>query len=585
MAGPSPTRDRRRTPSDFVVATPEGRELAAKLKWLMLFRVLMVTVLLGTASFVGAESLTGLSDPLQAFLFAIIVGTYALTLAYALLVPRIRHIHAFAYAQLGGDVIVAGALVLVTGGTDSVFTFLFSLSIINGAILLYRKGALVVASLSTVCFLAIVAYEYGAFGFPRLFPLPGRRQLYYVTFIHLTTFYLVAVLASYLAEQLRRAGRQLVEKQHDLASLQALNDNIVSSLASGLLTVGEDGCIISFNPAAARITGYEEGEVLHHRLAEVFPELADVLSFSADGGHTTRLETLFSRRDNARIFLEYSVTPLLDTEGEAIGNVVHFQDMTEIKMLESAVKRHERLAAVGQLASAIAHEIRNPLAAISGSAEVLGGQTASGDAERRLLDIVVRETERLNGLITDFLQYARPRQPHLVPTDLGALARQTVEAFASDGNGDRPVRVDLAVDGEPWAAADGDMVRQVLWNLLNNAAQAMSDGGTVRVRLAQEEGPAGRAPLVCLRVEDEGSGVSPENRDRIFDPFFTTRPEGTGLGLSVVLRIVQDHDGEVTLQSPAGGGRGAAFLVRLQAVEVERDERAPVSGASMEARA
>ena len=558
--------------AEFQADTPEERELATKLKWLMLFRVLMVTVLLGTTVVVSAESLSNLYDPLQLFLYGIIIGTYLLALAYALLLPRVVRIRAFCYVQLAGDIAVSAALVLVTGGTESVFTFLFSLSIINGAILLFRPGSLAVATMSAAAFLVIAAYEYGVLRLPGVAPPVGRRQLYYVVFIHLATFYLVAILASYLAEQLRQAGRKLVEKQADLASLKALNDNIVSSLASGLLTVGDDGRIIAFNPAAARVTGYSEAAVLGHPLREVFPELDDVISFSEASARLSRLETLFTRRDNARIFLEYALSPLLGEGGGAMGTVVHFQDVTEIKMLESSVKRNERLAAVGQMAAALAHEIRNPLASISGSAEVLGALPRAGDAERRLVDIVVRETERLNGLITDFLGYARPRKPEIAPVDIAELVAETVEALRHEA-AEPGVSVEVKVDGGPRVAADGDQVRQVLWNLLLNAEQAMSEGGTIRIRARREAATARRPASVCLTVEDEGPGIPPEDRDRIFDPFFTTRPDGTGLGLSVVVRIVQDHGGEITLATPVRDGRGAAFSVRLPAAEATAEAR------------
>jgi len=563
-----PAGERRSNSADFQADTPEGRELATKLKWLMLFRILMVTVLLGATVVVSADTLASLSDPLQLFLYGIIIGTYVLTLAYALLLPRMRRVRAFSYVQLAGDVIVSGALVLVTGGTESVFTFLFSLTIINGAILMYRQGALVIASFSAVCFLLIAGIEYGVFRLPGVAPVVERRQLYYVTFIHLATFYLVAILSSYLADQLRQAGRKLVEKQADLATLKALNDNIVSSLASGLLTVGDDGAIIAFNPSAARITGYAASDVLHRPLREVFPELNDVLFLWEEDARPARLETLFTRHDNARIFLEYAASPLLDQHGQELGKVVHFQDVTEIKMLESSVKRNERLATVGQMAAALAHEVRNPLASISGSAEVLGALPRADDSEKRLVDIVVRESERLNELITDFLGYARPRKPELAPVHLGTLVAETVEAFRQEA-GAPGVQVKLDVQDEPWAEADGDQVRQVLWNLLRNAAEAMSEGGTVGVRVRRESANGRRSETVCVTVEDSGVGIPPENRHRIFDPFFTTRASGTGLGLSVVVRIVQDHDGEITLATPVQDGHGAAFTVRLRAAEAE----------------
>ena len=539
-----------------------ARELLTdKLQWLMLFRVLMVTVLLGSTIVVSADSLSGLSDPFHLILYSIVIGTYALTLIYAVLLRRIQRIVPFAYAQLAGDVLISGALVFVTGGSESVFTFLFSLSIINGAILLYRNGALTVATFSSACFMAIVLTDAGIL--PPFFEIRLRhdRNLYYVAFIHFTTFYLVAILATYLAEQLRQAGEELEEKQLDIDKLKALNENIVNSLASGLLTVSDAGRVIFFNPGAARITGYSERDVLYRPIQEVFPELSDVLAFASSEDADSRFETLFTRRDKARVFLGYTVSQLRNHEGRVFGKIVHFQDNTEKRALESAVKRHVRLAAIGQLAAAIAHEIRNPLASISGSAQVLGSFGESSEQVQRLLDIVVRETDRLNALVTDFLDFARPKPPMLVPTELTQLVAETVDGFRLERTEGQDVVVETRWDGPVWAVADGDQIRQVLWNLLANAAQVSESGGKVLVGVDGVDAHESRPHRGRIRVEDQGPGVPAAQRSRIFEPFYTTRKGGTGLGLAVVERIVVDHGGDLEVEASPEGG--AAFVIHL----------------------
>ena len=557
------------TPVEFA-RQESGREIAAKLEWLMLFRVLMVTVLLGAAILSSADTVASLSQPFHLFLYGIIIITYGLTLGYAVAVRRVRDVQRFALIQLAGDVIVSACLVHMTGGTESVFTFLFSLSIINGAILLYRPGALAVATFSSAAFLLIGAHEAGWLQLPQLGPRPPRTNLYYVTFIHLTTFYLVAILASYLAEQLRSAGKEIAEKTLSIAELRALNDNIVSSLSSGLVTIDHSGRIISCNEGAARITGHAQADVLMRPVGEVFEELDDVFTFSDDlAGASRRLETSFTRHDNnARIIMQYRVSPLRGHDGRVFGKVVHFEDATQIHALESAVKRHERLAAVGELAAAIAHEIRNPLASISGSVELLASMGGASEPQTRLRDIVLRETERLNGLITDFLRYARPRSPDPVSTDMGTVVRETVDAFNQE-LAERGSAVVVAIEdpGGSWASADGGQVRQVLWNLLHNAANAMPHGGRVTTRLerratVQEDD---EAEDLWIHVQDEGPGVAKAIRDRIFEPFYTTRKEGTGLGLAISQRIMQDHDGDLLLECPEEGG--SVFSMRLRATE------------------
>ncbi len=559
----------RSTPTAVELArSAPGREIASKLEWLMLFRVLMVTVLLGAAILSSADTVASLSEPFHLFLYGIIIATYGLTLGYAIAVRRVRDVVRFAYVQLAGDVAVSACLVHVTGGTESVFTFLFSLSIINGAIVLYRQGALTVATLSSVAFLMIGGHEAGWIRLPELEPRLARGSLYYVTFIHLTTFYLVAILASYLAEQLRRAGQEIDQKTLDIAELRALNDNIVRSLSSGLVTVDRGGRILSFNEGAARVTGWPAEDVLLKPLQEGFPELADLLTFEGSDPELMRLETTYTRRDNARIILQYTVSPLRGHDGASYGKVVHFEDATQMHALESAVKRHERLAAVGELAAAIAHEIRNPLASISGSVEMLGSVGAeAGESRGRLLDIVMRETERLDKLITDFLGYARPQTPEPSPTDMGPVVRETVEAFRrslpSPDDG-AAVVVEVEDAGDTWASVDGGQIRQVLWNLLRNAEVAMPEGGRITVSLVRERVlDEGHPDLVWVRVGDQGPGISPAILDRIFDPFYTTRKEGTGLGLAICQRIVEDHDGDLSVTCPEEGG--AVFSMRLRA--------------------
>ena len=547
--------------------TQSGREIAAKLEWLMLFRVLMVTVLLGAAILSSADTVASLSQPFHLFLYGIVIVTYGLTLGYAVAVRRVRDVRRFALVQLAGDVLVSACLVHITGGTESVFTFLFSLSIINGSILLYRPGALMVATFSSAAFLLIAAHETGWIHLPVLGPRPPRTNLYYVTFIHLTTFYLVAILASYLSEQLRRAGKEIEEKTLDIAELRALNENIVRSLASGLVTIDRSGIIISCNEGAATITGQARQDVLGKPVGEVFPELSDVLTFSEEeaGGGARRLETSFTRRDNARIIMQYRVSSLRAHDGQVYGKVVHFEDATQIHALESAVKRHERLAAVGELAAAIAHEIRNPLASISGSVEMLASMDGGGGSHPQLKAIVVRETERLNSLITDFLRYARPRPPETVSTDIGRVVAETVDAFRQE-RPDDDGRLEVTIDdpGGTWASADSGQVRQVLWNLLHNAAQVMPKGGRIAVRLERRSTEHDdEAEDLWIHVQDDGPGVPMAIRDRIFEPFYTTRKQGTGLGLSISQRIMEDHDGDLILECPEAGG--AVFSMRLRA--------------------
>jgi two-component system sensor histidine kinase PilS (NtrC family) len=270
------------------------------------------------------------------------------------------------------------------------------------------------------------------------------------------------------------------------------------------------------------------------------------------------VETDFRRADGRRLHLGVGIGPLLDGEGRDSGRIVGFQDVTRLHELAQDLRRSERLAAVGQLAASVAHEIRNPLAAIAGSAELLQFAAASED-DRRLLSIVTRESTRLNSLVADLLAFTRPRTPEAVPVDLARTAAEIAEAFRSDPANGR-VTLQLApTEGAVWVAADPGLLGQMLWNLLRNAGEATDHAGTVEVRVEREEG------FGLIVVADDGPGVPADLRDRIFDPFFTTKPGGTGFGLALVHRMAEEHGGSVHLlaQDGSDAGSGATFALRL----------------------
>ena len=336
--------------------------------------------------------------------------------------------------------------------------------------------------------------------------------------------------------------------------LAALNRDIVRSLRSGLLAADPEGHVIFLNPVAGEILGVADDEVRGLPVAEVFPALEGL----AVGGEIyQRFEVLHERRrDGATIPVGLTVSPLQSTGGQQAGILVHMQDLTRQKEMEQSVKRAEKMAALGGMAAAMAHEIRNPLASISGSVQVLKSSEHIDDSDRRLMEIVLRETGRLDVLLADFLAYARPKEPRLVDCSLKELIEETVSMFMRGGES-ASARVECELE-DLSARVDPDQVRQVLWNLLANAVQASRDGSPVRVRLGKaEEDQDG----IHLEVEDRGPGIDEEIREKIFDPFFTTKDQGSGLGLATVGRIVEAHGGSIRIETPPQGG--SRFIVRL----------------------
>ena len=510
-----------------------------KLAWVILFRLVLDTVLLGGTAFwqVGAG---GATPALATALYGIVLATFVASLAFVAWLASRRWLQGLAWAQIVADVAIATAVVAITGWSDSVFVFMYSLAIVEGSILLFRVGAAGALGLSLGTYVAAV-----------LWVAPGRPAVLSL-FAHAGAFVATGVLATYLAEQLRRTGEKLEARESDLAAVTALQEAIVQSVAAGLVTLDADGRITFLNRAGEQITGLRAAEVRGEPASRWFSGMQE---------QTGRDETDFDNVRGERLRLGYTHFALRGRDGTPIGRAVIFQDLSGLRDMEERVQRSERLADIGRVAAGLAHELRNPVAAMSGSIELLRGGLALAPDEARLMDIVTREAARLNDLVTRFLEYARPAVPRRSHTDLARLAADTLEVFAND-----PAAASIGIERELAPAecrCDADLMRQVLWNLLANAAHAArwhhaasSGGGRVTVRTARDDDGWAR-----LEVEDDGPGIPPQDLPRLFTPFFTTKERGSGLGLATVQRVVDAHHGTIT--AGAGTGGGARFVVRL----------------------
>jgi two-component system sensor histidine kinase PilS (NtrC family) len=378
-----------------------------------------------------------------------------------------------------------------------------------------------------------------------------------------------------LSAELRRAGEALEQRTSDLSRLQTLHERTVESLKSGLLTTDLEGRITSLNSEAERITHRDRARTLGMDIETVLPGIRDHLLVDSEGSETgtanSRGRMPYRTHDESPCHLGIGTYVLRDGEGAAEGHVVIFQDVTDVVEMEASLRQSERLAAIGELSASIAHEIRNPLAAISGSIEMLQGeravQEASGDSVH-LMNIALREVDRLNQLISDFLKYARPGPSNPETIQLQEVITDVLKMFdAAQSDG---IEIDLAVEDGLTVFVDSGQLRQLLWNLVLNAAEAMPGGGQLRVsaraladRDSQEGPPRGRRGpeeeegkdrWLEIAIADDGSGISHDKLDRIFDPFFTTKQNGSGLGLATVHRIVENHGGTIRLESELGVG-------------------------------
>jgi len=558
-------------------ASSAAPALEKRLVLLMGARLVISLVALGSALAVEAAGWASSPTDWRGF-YATVVFAFLATIAYGLILGRVRRVKRFAALNIATDIVIVSALVNVSGGSDSPFTFLYILVAVYGAVLFERTGAVIAAVGSATVYGCVLLLEHHE--------LPAGKSgaaLAGMWVLHAGAVLLAAFLSSRLAGELRRTGEALVQRTQDLTRLQTLHQRTVQSLMSGLLTTDLDGSITSFNPEAERITGRALDDVLGLDIDRVLPSVRDLVMQDANDYEVSRsrARTEFRNAAGALRHLGVAAYVLRDAEGQPGGHVVIFQDVSEVVEMEADLRRSERLAAIGELSASIAHEIRNPLAAISGSIEMLqvqrSGSVVGGDP-KRLMEIVIREVDRLNHLITDFLDYARPLPRRVEPVKVVDVVEEVLEMFATA----RPESVEVAssIDPEIVTLVDPTQLRQVLWNLVLNASQAMPDGGRLEIdarrtnEVVSQEGWAGnrrtletegKVGWIDVTVSDDGVGIPHDELDRIFDPFFTTKLDGSGLGLAMVHRMVGDHGGVVRIESSVGVG--TRIQLRLPAAE------------------
>jgi two-component system, NtrC family, sensor histidine kinase PilS len=539
-------------------------DLRRKLRWLIAIRAVISTVLLGSATFVQINS-PG-SFPIDPFFFLIGL-TYALTAFYAATLRLADRYRWLVDVQLAGDALIVSAFIYFTGGISSFFSSLYVLPIVAASIVQFRRGGLMVATLSAVLYGGVVLAQYltasGYMHDPWLVSpvLPPRSVAQYTYVLNAFGFFAVAWLSGSLAEGVRSTGVRLEQASNQIADLQALNQHVIDSLPSGLATTDNTGRILTFNRAAESITGKSFASVLGRPITEVLhlPEDAvGPLTDQLEGSRGRRMEA-HDVRDGQHVEIGLSMA-YLETPGGRAGYLVTFQDVTDIKKLERDARLQQRLAAVGEMAAGIAHEIRNPLASMSGSIQILRHELPLSTEQEQLMDIVLRESERLNTTIGSFLAYARPQKFAIARFDVRRALNDAALLLRNSAEVHEGHVIDVDVPpAELWYDADEGQIKQIVWNLATNGLRAMPDGG--RLRLIGAFDPA--ADGVVMTVQDEGVGIPAEELDALFQPFHGRFAQGSGLGLAIVHRIVTDYNGEIQVSSQPG--RGTTVAVRLPA--------------------
>jgi len=444
------------------------------------------------------------------------------------------------------EITLEAGVIYATGNIHSSFSALFLLTIVSAALAYRLVGTLMTASVVSLAYSFIIWFGLGG-GADRGISvdtfktvLEADDSLFYSIFLHILIFYLVAFISGYLAEKLRVQDRKLVDTSQALRRAQLETDDILRHLNSGLLTIDASGRIIYFNRSAERILGYREagvkGLLCREAFAERMPGFADrLMDCLAGAGHQLRSELDIIDGEGRPLPLGLSTSILMEDGDRPRGVIAIFTDLTDAKALDAKVRAADRLAAVGELSASIAHEIRNPLAAISGSVEVLRGELSLSGENERLMDLIIKESQRLNTILTEFLNYARIGRPSYTRVELCHLISDVVEMLRHHSAVHQQTNVRIeAQDSCVYVVGDENLVKQLLMNLGLNAAEAFGGTpGTIIFRI--ESQPA--AGLVDLHVQDDGPGIDPQYLERIFEPFFSTKKQGTGLGLAIVHRI------------------------------------------------
>ena len=523
-------------------------------------RLVVATVLLGSAVVVQLRE-PG-AWPFSPFFFLIGL-TYAVSLGF---IGSLRVVDRYPWltdVHFGIDAVIVSAAVFLTGGVESLFAILFMLPIVASSSVQSRRGGLQLAALSTILFVGVVLAQYlyatGNLSLPFSLDLPldlpPANVAQYTVGLNVFGFFAVAILSGSLAERARVGAVQLEQATVEIADLQAFNQYVLDNLTSGLVTTDAENRIVTFNRSAMVITGLEGALPIGRPAAEVMQlpaVFASTITADLARVRSKRIDLQYRRPDGQVIDLGLSVAGLPLPDGSR-GHLYTFQDITDVKRFEQNARLQQRLAAVGEMAAGIAHEIRNPLASMSGSMQMLKQELPLSGEQAQLMDIVLRESERLNQTIKSFLAYARPQRFQVQRLDLRQMVQETALLLRNSTEVEErhTIQVRQADEGVMFDADEGQ-IRQIMWNLATNGLRAMPDGGTLTLSAVEEQ--RGGQRWTVLLVEDEGVGIPPEELDAIFQPFRGSFGKGTGLGLAIVHRIVSDYGGQIEVHARAAGG-------------------------------
>jgi two-component system sensor histidine kinase PilS (NtrC family) len=551
----------------------KDNSLDKRLRWLIFFRVVIATFLLGITTFIRIKETEPSLRAALAPVYFIIALIYLFSFA-SLFIPKIiKNIRLNIYIQSLSDVSLITGLVYVTGGIESIYSVLYPLVIIYSTLFLAGRGGLISASVGSIFYGLLLDLEY----YGLIQPIYTRDYDYnyeagYIfsrIVIHIISFYIIALLTSFAVKQEKRARDLLEEKESAFDQLDLLHKSIIESVDSGILTIDLNDNIKSFNKGAEEITGFLRFEIINKKLDDVFPVLSSMLNKENQWKQGGRFEVTDSGK-----MLGCSVTPLVDSNRKKVGNTLIFQDLTVIKEMERKIERNKRLAFVGVMAAGLAHEIRNPLASISGPIQMLSKDLRLDETDRKLMQIILRGKDRLDGFVKDFLLLARPKPSERKDINVKVIIDDLLESLRFSPEWREDIEVIKNLCNQTSIYGNKAEIRQVIWNLISNAIQAMPEGGKLKIETGKVFNDTNDTKeYLEIRISDNGCGFEEKNQDKVFEPFYTTKKNGTGLGLAIVNRIVESHMGKISIKSKPGKGTDCIVLLPRQEVSDGEDSR------------
>ncbi len=545
-------------------AVPANDKQMQNLQTLIIGRLMVIFLLLVTSWFWYSGTFRLSFENFPQGLFLVFIISVGLTIVYFFLLRLSNNFAWQVRVQFLLDALLVTWLLWRTGDLSSPYITLYIVLISVASFYLRPLSTLLMASVCALLFVTLSVLTFYSVIESSGTPQAGSKAVQIISF-HIVALLVVGLLASRLSDR-RMSGIELEETTKTLAGLRALHERIVESIRSGLVTTDLDGNIYTFNAAATEITGYRLDEMQGKSIYELFGDIREQIDLSlaaaGDGQQLPRFETDLLTPDGFAVRIGFSVSLLFSETHEATGLIITFQDLTEIRSMEESVRRKDRMAAVGRVAAGLAHEIRNPLGAMRGAIQVLDSDTPKESRQAGLMDIILKESDRLNSIITNFLGYARPAAVDFAETNIAETINDTLTLLkhSPDVREDHELVSDIA-DESIIISADAAQLKQIFWNLARNAMQAMPDGGKLSIVLVAI--PNSR---IRITFEDTGVGMSQDQVEQLFEPFSNSTTGGTGLGLSIVYQIVKDHNGVINVRSQEGVGTTIT-------VELPRDNR------------